>query len=532
DGDTDNDVVAASYWDSRLVWYENLGDGSFSNQKILTLEAAGTNYARTADLDNDGDQDVYFSSIDDDAVRWMVNLSNHSTIAGTMYWDVNENGELDDLEPGLQSLGVDLEPNALQSFSDAVGEYNYYVLNGDYELTYVPDTCWTLTSDPATYLIELDNSVSIDHHFGFKPASEYRAVTPEIVSARPRCASNVPFWVTIKNTGCNFTEGWFYLLPDSLVSFVSAMPAPDSIATDTLWWQFPSLEPTLSYPIELIFTIADADHVGDSIRLQGQAYFQGESGDLEAGLLSTYTDEIRCSYDPNDKLVQPGVGPENFTRFGEQLRYTIRFQNTGNDTAYTVIVRDTLDPLLDWSTFRPFGASHPHEVLLDLNSGLVEFSFKDIYLVDSTTNEPASHGFVSFTIYPLEGLPENTVIANFADIYFDQNPPIRTNTTINTLVSEIPTATTEVNPKAPFRVDAFPNPSRAGFLLKISTERPEPAELRLLDVNGRLLYRQHLELSSGEQVLPLPGSAFEGPGIYVYSVSTARGLVSGKVVRQ
>ena len=44
-------------------------------------------------------------------------------------------------------------------------------------------------------------------------------------------------------------------------------------------------------------------------------------------------------------------------------------------------------------------------------------------------SQEASNGFVSFSIRPKTSAPVGTRLENFADIYFDFNDPIRTNTT-------------------------------------------------------------------------------------------------------
>ncbi|MCB0641398.1 MAG: T9SS type A sorting domain-containing protein, partial [Phaeodactylibacter sp.] len=69
---------------------------------------------------------------------------------------------------------------------------------------------------------------------------------------------------------------------------------------------------------------------------------------------------------------------------------------------------------------------------LNLNEGIVNFYFPDILLPDSNANEPASHGHIIYRIRPKTGLTEGTRIENSADIYFDFNPPIQTNTTYST----------------------------------------------------------------------------------------------------
>ncbi|MEL6141909.1 MAG: hypothetical protein AAFU67_09855, partial [Bacteroidota bacterium] len=49
------------------------------------------------------------------------------------------------------------------------------------------------------------------------------------------------------------------------------------------------------------------------------------------------------SYDPNAKVAYPtGYGERHYIEEGTKLTYDIYFQNTGTDTAFTVIIRDTL----------------------------------------------------------------------------------------------------------------------------------------------------------------------------------------------
>ncbi len=138
--------------------------------------------------------------------------------------------------------------------------------------------------------------------------------------------------------------------------------------------------------------------------------------------------EIRNSFDPNDKLAQPaGFSAQHNIKPGTGLDYTIRFQNTGNDTAFQVVLIDTLSPHLDFSTFRQGVSSHPYTLNVSgVERPLLSFVFNPIALVDSGTNLPASEGFVKFSISPYDTLPLGTQIENFADIYFDFNPPVRT----------------------------------------------------------------------------------------------------------
>jgi hypothetical protein len=87
---------------------------------------------------------------------------------------------------------------------------------------------------------------------------------------------------------------------------------------------------------------------------------------------------------------------------------------------------------LDLATFEPTGASHSYSTLVDPN-GFVQFVFNNIMLPDSGSNEPASHGFVTYRIKAKPDLQHGDQILNTAEIYFDDNPAIITNTTNHTI---------------------------------------------------------------------------------------------------
>lgn len=230
-----------------------------------------------------------------------------------------------------------------------------------------------------------------------------------------------------------------------------------------------NLAPTYSNTIKIEAIIPDASALGDSVRINVSTFIENSSGNLQPSKSYSYISEIRCAYDPNDKLVRPNRSNQydkNYTLFEETLEYTVRFQNTGNDTAFTVVIQDQLDENLDWTTFKPLTSSHNFETLLN-KDGLVEFSFKNILLPDSTTNEPLSHGFVSYQIKAKKDLAENTAIQNTANIYFDANPPITTNTTENVLVSELPKTTSTNNWNTTSAISFYPNPTNSLLRLKI-----------------------------------------------------------------
>lgn len=139
------------------------------------------------------------------------------------------------------------------------------------------------------------------------------------------------------------------------------------------------------------------------------------------------------AFDPNDKQGFPlGYGDEHFIEQNQPIDFLIRFQNTGTDTAFNVVVLDVLSENFDLSSLEVGAASHPFELQV-LENRTLEFSFNNIMLPDSNVNESASHGFFKYSVRQLPDLPLGTRFENSAAIYFDFNDPIITNTTIHEL---------------------------------------------------------------------------------------------------
>lgn len=169
--------------------------------------------------------------------------------------------------------------------------------------------------------------------------------------------------------------------------------------------------------------------------------------------------EIIDSYDPNDKVVTPlGVTNNNYIKTGTELYYKIRFQNTGSDTAYNVVVRDTLSTHIDLRTFSVGGASHKYSYAIKgQGKPVLEVTFANINLPDSATDEAGSNGFFTYKVGHKAGIAQGTQITNKADIYFDFNSPITTNTTTSIIKDTVFSNPIQVNPieGLPFIVKSY-----------------------------------------------------------------------------
>ncbi|MBL0287972.1 MAG: hypothetical protein IPQ19_11365 [Bacteroidetes bacterium] len=94
-----------------------------------------------------------------------------------------------------------------------------------------------------------------------------------------------------------------------------------------------------------------------------------------APYFSTACQVITGSFDPNAKDASPvGYGEEHFIEKNTDINYTIYFQNTGNDTAYKVVIVDTISPFLDINTITSFVSSHDY-FFERTDSNVVRFVF-------------------------------------------------------------------------------------------------------------------------------------------------------------
>ncbi len=259
-------------------------------------------------------------------------------------------------------------------------------------------------------------------------------------SATQRCGFDVPFWARLQNNFCgSLDSARLTVVLAEGATFVSASLPPSENTGDELIWRTGPLARRETFSLRLLVTMPGEEAVGQP------QLFVAEGAGFTAGPVSpeevtiSLTDTLRCAIDPNDKQVLPrraDPGGNNYTLPDEELTYTIRFQNTGNDTAFTVRLEDQLSADLDVATFKPLAASHPFTASVT-DDGLVTFLFEDILLPDSTTNQIGSNGFATFTIRPLPGLTDFSSVDNTAGIFFDFNAPVITNTVTSTFVETL-----------------------------------------------------------------------------------------------
>ena len=266
----------------------------------------------------------------------------------------------------------------------------------------------------------------------------------------------------------------------------TATPAPTSVSGNNITWNLSGI--TNFSPVNLFYQVWDDAHVlvaGDTV--QEHVTVTPTSGDTDpTNNIAIVIDTVKAGVDPNEMWVSP-VG--NILA-GTQLKYTINFENTGNDTAFNISVYDTLSDNVDIKSFNLITASAVMNIAI-LNSGghnIIKFDFPNINLLDSSHHGQCD-GAVIFTVNAKSGLPNGTTIFNHAGIFFDYNPVVMTNTVENIIGT--PAAVTAVNKNTATAI--YPNP--ANNEISINTGSNSYATATITNTLGQVLMTQPLNSS-------------------------------------
>ncbi|MBX2978026.1 MAG: hypothetical protein KF905_01930 [Flavobacteriales bacterium] len=349
---------------------------------------------------------------------------------GRAWLDANENCLFNGGETSLRNAVIEVLPGPV--YTNTGGGYTspLVLATGTYTATMShPQAQAICGADPVTFTI---TGVPGVENFNFPS----QATVPMDLrlgmtrgSARPGFPYRVRFFT--ENLGPLPTGDWTLSVEfDEVLEFLSAEPMNgSSVQGNTLTWQLPSLAPYGQASFVVDFQVPpDVGLLGSTVTVSAVAETTNEDGDLSNNSASVDR-VITGAYDPNDKLARTSSGNDTSWIPGEDqwVDYTIRFQNTGTDTAFNVLIIDTLPPQLDPASLDVLGASH-NFVWMIKGAGILKFAFPGIMLPDSNVNEALSHGLVSFRIRMRDGFmtEPGDEVENLAGIYFDFNPPIIT----------------------------------------------------------------------------------------------------------
>lgn len=427
----------------------------------------------------------HFNQYNNQAFNYIFRLiiPNISVIRGQLFEDANGNCSREYNENIALPFQFDLSQNGQVTTVTGGGSFNVIVTPGTYSISNlrVLDPLYnyaqidlacapsfslsTIATQTHAIDIPMLNNSPTDLRIGVSSASGFSL----------RQGARQWLYINLANAGQDYTGQILYELeiPDS-IAFYGSIPSPVATNGNILTYSLNDLDKYQrnSILVSVKAPVANTS-LGDSYCFSAQIVFpQTDANSLNNR--DTVCLPVTAAVDPNDKQANitnslPGLS---------ELEYRIRFQNTGNDTAYKIVLVDTLENYFYPNTIQLLDASHSYH--FDIVKGnILVWTFDSIMLPDSTTNEARSHGYVNFTIKLDSTLVDGSVIDNDAEIYFDYQPPVHTNHALT--VIEIPVGLDEA---ASDMISVYPNPVKER--LRVEGLMPR-SQLELQDVNGRQL---------------------------------------------
>ena len=268
--------------------------------------------------------------------------------------DKNANGTREPSEPFFTEANVVAYKagNSDTRFNASGGKFNIETDTGTYLWKLPVFANYTIV--PASYTTAHSTYFNQDSFaFGLQPVPGYKNLAITVVPLSPmRRYMPMQYLIVCTNKGTDTLSSSYRFVMDSNLVFFSASQMPASIVGDTISWNFSNLAPwdTTQVLLTLKFGQPASVSIGDT--LTSFANVMPATGEPDTtDNKTTLIQIVRGSIDPNDKTENHG-GKISTTEVasGDYLQYTIRFQNSGNDTAFNVYIHDTLDSKLDWST--------------------------------------------------------------------------------------------------------------------------------------------------------------------------------------
>lgn len=429
-----------------------------------------------------------------------ANGLNCGFLSGNIFDDKNLNCLNTSGEINLQNIMVVANPGNFKAFTNNQGDYIFNALPyGTYTLSQQISNPYILPTCTSTYTITLSagNKNIANLNFADTASAQQadvvthgvlRSLVPGISGAADAYLTNLTYNVPASGTIS-------LILPAGYGSKISSGSSGYTIIGDSVYWTFTNYQSSTTMTYTVFFKPPVGTPLGSVLNACARVIVSG--GDLNPiNNYSCFQGIVTGSYDPNDKSVSPvGQGPQgDITLADNMLYYHINFQNTGNGPAVNIVIKDTLSDKLDLATFDMTGSSHNY--ILDVMPGnVLRWKFNNIMLADSGSNQAASHGWVSYRIKQKSSNQVGDQIKNTASIYFDFNPAIVTNTTLNTIAT--PTSIEESISTISF-IQVHPNPFDQQTSISFNKE-VKNITIKVVDVVGKEI--RHINFSGSELVI-------------------------------
>jgi len=444
----------------------------------------------------------------------ILTLSSATTIAqpneivGMVRFDANANGVFEQSDPPLPGYGVRNGPSGIISSADYYG--NFYF--DDYIMTAHTDTLSLAgvplggaTVTPDQYIVSIPAGGSFfDSTFHFLvqlPVGTIDASGQFMLPwpySSPGHDHNVGLLVT--NTGNTVDDITVQFAGDAQQTWVGSNITPTSLIGVNAIWVFPAMMPMRDTVIVVVLHTDSLIPIGTHIEHSMSVSTPNDG--FAINNVDTLGETVMASMDPNFKEMDPAMINDSEGMSGKEVDYAIHFQNTGTAPAMDIVVTDTLDQRIADGPITFVASSHICNWTKQGN--VLRFTFTYIQLPDSGSDEPGSHGYVQFKAHTAAGLAPGTTIPNIANIFFDVNPPVITNTCWLSVA-----LVAGIDEQALNNFSVYPNPSTGPITVSLDGSTPV-SRIVLLDAVGHRV--KDLAIRSGTSSIELESLA---KGFYV-----------------
>ena len=361
----------------------------------------------------------------------ITGLREANQAIGQLYLDENENGVFD-----LGELPFPIAPEVTKEYCNyTVAEDNTYSLLLESDVADFRNVASNYTFSNGTNLLSspnLSQNPTTEFNIGVIGVGSVEEAALNIYNELSLCHEEGILSVELFNVGTLPTKGEIVISNVKNMTILSC-DCDYQLEGDDIVIQTSSLDALQSQIYNFTVLYADETHVGEAVTAD-VLYSSTLNSDISSE--GSFDDVILCSYDPNDIAVTPMRLPNYLIENGERLVVKIRFENMGNYFANKVSIDQVLDNNLILSSIKVLESSHSFTVMTsrnDLESN-IKFLFEDIMLPGTNdTIQSNREGFITYAIDIKPDRSLGTLINHKADIIFDLNQPIITNTITNVI---------------------------------------------------------------------------------------------------
>ncbi|MCD0465192.1 T9SS type A sorting domain-containing protein [Flavobacterium sp. ENC] len=358
-------------------------------------------------------------------------------VKGTNRLDADHNGcDINDISFAHLKMKISSGTNTTSFVGNSTGNYLFSLPKGTHTVTPVFQNPSYFTVDPSSFNVDFPAQASpFEGNFCITPNgvhSDLEITILPLVPARP--GFDAKYKIVYTNKGNQKLSGTVSLtFMDAVLDVTENTPAPSSQSENDLKWDFAALNPQETKEISVTFNInspVENPPVNGGTLLKYVAAISSAGNDETPEDNKSVLDQVVVnSFDPNDKTCVEGAEISQ-TKVGDYVHYVIRFENTGTYAAQNVTVKDIIDTAkYDINTLIPLSGSHLFATEIT-EGNKVAFKFENINLpFDDAHND----GYLAFKIKTKSSLVAGDTFGGSANIFFDYNSAITTNTPLTTI---------------------------------------------------------------------------------------------------